>query len=71
MISECRVRELLDYATCYGEFNEDTPYGTQCAQGESFATPMSQGRRSAIIAYKKVLGLLPDDYQRTEPKKCK
>lgn len=57
MLSQTRVEELLDYATVYGEFDETTPNGTQCEYGESFATPMNDQRRSAIVAYKQVLGL--------------
>jgi hypothetical protein len=60
MISESRVRELLDYASSYGTLDENSPNGTPCQHG---GTPMNDARRAAIVAYKKVLGLLPDDYQ--------
>lgn len=56
MLSACRVSELLDYATSYGEMDENTPNGTVT---ESSAKPMCDERRATIIAYKKVLKLLP------------
>lgn len=57
MISESRVREFLDYATVYGQFNELTPNGTP-ADPPKMGSPMSNMRRSAIMAYKQVLGEL-------------
>ncbi len=58
MLSETRIRELLDYASVYGEFDETTPIGT----ASSHNTALSEGQHHAIIAYKKVLGLLDVDY---------
>ena len=57
-LTHSRVSELLVYATVYGEFNEATPNGTTSDIGG----PMNDLQRGAIIAYKKVLGLLPEDY---------
>lgn len=54
MISESRVREFLDYATCYGQFNELTPNGT-LTDPPKMGSPMNNMRRSAIISYKRVL----------------
>lgn len=62
MLSENRVREMLDYATVYGEFDENTPNGTPCEYGEDFASTMNTVRRSAIVLLKKILGDLPEDY---------
>ncbi len=59
MLSEPRVRELYHYASSYETMDEATPNGTPCAHG---GTPMNDARRAAIIAYKKVLGLLPELY---------
>lgn len=56
MLSETRVRELLDYASSYGTFTEKTPNGVPCQHG---GTPMNDARRAAIEAYKRVLGELP------------
>lgn len=60
-LSASRICELLDYATCYGEFDENTPNGTVSKYGERMSTPMNDIRRHAIWAYKKVLGLLDED----------
>lgn len=60
-LSASRICELLDYATCYGEFDENTPNGTQSKYGPDMSTPMNDIRRHAIWIYKKVLGLLPED----------
>lgn len=60
MLSASRIMELLDYATAYGEFDEDTPSGTETVS-PGFSTPMNDMRRSAIWAYKRVLGLIPED----------
>jgi hypothetical protein len=65
MLTQSRVEELLDYATVYGDWDETTPNGeTHNLSGE----PMNDCRRTAIICYKKVLGLLPDDYSFPAPK---
>lgn len=60
MLSRVRISEFLDYATAYGEFDENTPIGT--VGSEIAGDPMSEARRATIIAYKKVLGLLPENY---------
>lgn len=60
-LSASRICELLDYATCYGEFDENTPNGTISKYGEKMSSPMNDIRRHAIWVYKKVLGLLPED----------
>lgn len=54
MISESRVREFLDYATVYGQFDEMTPNGT-LTDPPNLGSPMNNMRRSAILAYKRVL----------------
>lgn len=54
MVSDHRIHELLDYATAYGEFDEDTPIGTKT----EFGSPMSVERKTAILCFKKVLGLI-------------
>lgn len=59
-LSASRICELLDYATCYGEFDENTPNGTISKYGESMSSPMNDIRRHAIWIYKQVLGLLPE-----------
>ena len=51
MLSECRIEELLDYASAYGEFDENTPTGTK----SSISSPMDEERRGAIRVYKRVL----------------
>lgn len=60
MLSASRIMELLDYATAYGEFSEDTPSGTETVT-PGISTPMNDMRRSAIWCYKRVLGLIPED----------
>lgn len=50
-VSTHRLRELLDYATVYGEFNEATPNGTTSDLGE----PMDDARRDAIRWIKELL----------------
>ena len=55
MLSHARVSELLDYASVYGEFDEDTPIGTRSTHGSI----LTEGQLHAIIAYKKVLCLMP------------
>lgn len=57
MLSAVRVSELLDYATCYGEFDENTPSGTMSEYGPQMSSPMNDVRRGAILAYKVVLGM--------------
>lgn len=53
-----RIAEMLDYATVYGEWDENTPNGaTTGLAGE----PMNDSRRTAIWVYKKVLGIIPED----------
>lgn len=59
MLSPVRVSEFLDYATAYGEFDENTPNGTR---SQLSGEPMNEYRRNAIVIYKRVLGLLPEDY---------
>ena len=58
MLSRTRIGELLDYASVYGEFDETTPVGTVSTHGTAF----SEGQLHAIIAYKRVLGMLPEDW---------
>lgn len=57
MLSHTRVSELLDYASCYGEFDENTAIGTRSSHG----TVLTEGQLHAIIAYRKVLCLMPVD----------
>lgn len=57
MLSRVRVSELLDYASVYGEFDENTPIGTRSTHG----TILTEGQLHAIIAYRKVLCLIPAD----------
>lgn len=58
VLSRARISELLDYASVYEEFDETTPIGTPSSHG----TVLSEGQLGAIIAYKKVLCLLPEDW---------
>lgn len=58
MLSRSRISEFLDYATSYGEFDENTPDGTVCPVG---GTPMNESRRISIFIYKRVLGLLDEN----------
>lgn len=58
MLSQTRIEELLDYASCYGEFDENTSNGTTSSLSDQ---PMDDARRAAIVAYKTVLGQLSDD----------
>lgn len=55
MLSRGLVTVLLDYATVYGEFDENTPIGTRSSHGSL----LTEGQLHAIIAYKKVLCLMP------------
>lgn len=57
-LSRTRVSELLDYASVYGEFDETTPIGTVSTHDTAF----SEAQLHAVIAYKRVLCLLPDDW---------
>jgi hypothetical protein len=59
-LSFTRMHELLDYATCYGEFDENTPNGTLSKYGESMSSPMNDARRHAIWVYKKCMGVIPE-----------
>ena len=61
-LSFSRMSELLDYATCYGEFDENTPNGTQ-SEYPNISTPMNDVRRGAIWAYKQAMGVVPDGLQ--------
>lgn len=56
-MSITRISEMLDYATCYGEFDENTPNGTMASLSTE---PMNDYRRHAIILYKRVLGVIPE-----------
>lgn len=55
-----RMSELLDYATCYGEFDETTPNGTISKYGEQMSSPMNDIRRHAIWIYKRCMGIIPE-----------
>jgi hypothetical protein len=57
-LSVSRMCELLDYATAYGEFDENTPSGTEAEKCES--SPMNDMRRSGIWTLKRCLGLIPE-----------
>lgn len=59
-LSFTRMAELLDYATCYGEFDEETPNGTISQYGESMSSPMNDARRHAIWIYKRCMGIVPE-----------
>lgn len=56
MLSASRVRELADYASCYGEFSVNTPVGTisRDAPDVVFTAEM----RAALRAWLTVLGIL-------------
>lgn len=56
-LSFTRMSELLDYATCYGEFDEHTPNGTISKYGEGMSSPMNDIRRHAIWIYKRCMGI--------------
>ncbi len=60
-MSRSRISEFLDYASCYGEFDENTANGTESMHPNS-CSAMNDYRRAAIVLLKKVLGFLPDDY---------
>lgn len=60
-LSNTRIHELLDYATCYGDFDENTPNGTPSSA--DVGNGMNDYRRAAIVLLKKVLGFLPEDFQ--------
>lgn len=59
-LSYSRMSELLDYATCYGEFDENTPDGTISKYGEEMSSPMNAERRTAIWVYKRCMGVIPE-----------
>lgn len=59
-LSVSRISELLDYATHYDDLDENTPSGM--VQTDLGPVLMTDHRRGAIVAYKKVLGVLPDDW---------
>lgn len=63
-MSFTRISEFLDYATAYGEFDENTPNGTRSPMS---GEPMNEYRRNAIVIYKRVLGMLPEDYVSGSP----
>lgn len=63
-LSFTRMSELLDYATCYGEFDEHTPNGTISKYGEGMSSPMNDIRRNAIWVMKRFMGIIPEG---TEP----
>ena len=50
-LSDTYIRELLDFATVYGEFDENTPNGTT----SDLSTPMDDTKRDAIRVYKELL----------------
>lgn len=60
-LSFTRMSELLDYATCYGEFDENTPNGTISKYGPGMSSPMNDRRRSAIWTYKRCMGIVGDN----------
>lgn len=64
-ISVTRVAELLDYASCYGDFDENTPNGTP--SDSDVGNGMNDYRRGAIVLLKKLTGELPDDFGLTFP----
>ena len=59
-LSFSRMSELLDYATCYGEFDENTPNGTQSKYGAGMSTPMNEIRRNVIWCMKRFMGIIPE-----------
>ncbi len=60
MLSESKIREFLDYADCYGQFDELTPNGT-LTNPPKLGSPMNNMRRSAIISYKRMLEEITED----------
>lgn len=56
-LSFSRMAELLDYATAYGEFDENTPSGTQTVNPNA-SSPMNDMRRAAIWQLKRCMGIL-------------
>lgn len=56
MLSQSRIEELLDYATVYGDWDENTPNGEVHPLS---LEPMNDSRRSAISTLKRVLELTP------------
>jgi hypothetical protein len=55
VLSDSRISEMLDYATNYGEFDENTPNSTKPNDARDTATPMCDLRRASILAYKELL----------------
>lgn len=55
-LSHDRVRELLDYADAYGEFNIETPVGAT----SSISSPMTEERRGFMKGLMTVLDLFPE-----------
>jgi hypothetical protein len=49
-VSDSRVEELLDFATVYSEFDENTPDGTESDLG----SPMNSHRREQILLLKEL-----------------
>lgn len=47
-----KIRESYDYATNYGDFNQDTLIGTPCSFGDIF---FCEKRRNSIIALQHAL----------------
>lgn len=58
-MSISRMMELLDYASCYGEYDENTPNGTPSRFDGEGGHGMNDYRRAAIVLLKKALGFLP------------
>lgn len=58
-LSFVRMSELLDYATAYGEFDENTPSGTE-AKDPRMSSPMNDMRRAAIWQLKRCMGIIPE-----------
>lgn len=65
-LSFTRMAELLDYATCYGEFDENTPNGTESKYGSEMSSPMNDIRRNAIWVMKRFMGIIPEGTQPPE-----
>lgn len=59
-LSFTRMSELLDYATAYGEFDENTPSGTQTINPH-MSSPMNDMRRAAIWQLKRCMGIIGED----------
>lgn len=61
-----RMAELLDYATAYGEFDENTPSGTT-TKNPDLSSPMNDMRRAAIWQLKRCMGIVPENTKPPEP----